>query len=321
MKPFASIIAAISLAARVTAGSVLPGSGTPSGDYTERLDTLYNSVIVQKSGNIVELRARSRRGEFVETAVDLSDPPRPVSKYLPALYSGLFFQPEPNRILLIGLGGAAFHRLFTLGRPQALLQAVEIDPKIYELSQTRLGFQPTERTPVALVDGRQFIRRTTNHWDWIILDAYRGGFVPPHLKTEEFYRECASHLTDRGVLISNLHRNTALYYSDIKTLQAVFPQVVLFNPTYSGNVIACAVKYGDPVVTDPSHWPSAEELAKPFGGYLDLKAVQRARIEIPALEVARAQRLTDDFSPVEFLNVVQKNNTGEGPDKAAAAAH
>ncbi|MES2696296.1 MAG: hypothetical protein V4773_22685 [Verrucomicrobiota bacterium] len=53
--------------------------------------------------------------------------------------------------------------------------------------------------------------------------------IAPHLKTEEFYRECAARLSDRGVFISNLHATSQLYYSDIKTIQKVFPQVVLFE--------------------------------------------------------------------------------------------
>lgn len=281
-------------------------------DYVESFDTIYNSLTVEKRGSLVELRARSRRGEALESAVDLDDPLRLVVAYTRTLYAGLFFQPQPNRVMMIGLGGAGFHRLFAAAFPEALLQTVELDPKVFELCQTRLAFKPTERTPVALMDGRMFVKRDRQTWDWIILDAFRGGYVPPHLKTEEFYRECAARLSDRGVFISNLHATSELYYSDIKTIQAVFPQVVLFETTGRGNVVACAVKYRTPVVTDPAKWPAVSSLMKPVvEGRLDLEQVRRERADLPTASVRSARVLTDDFSPVEFLDAAKTNNTKE----------
>ena len=127
-----------------------------------------------------------------------------------------------------------------------------------ELCETRMQFKPTAKTPVTIMDGRMFVKRNKEKWDWLILDAFRGGFVPPHLKTEEFYRECAARLSDRGVFVSNLHATSQLYFSDLKTIQKVFPQVVLFETLGRGNVIACAVNYSTPVITDNSKWPTAE---------------------------------------------------------------
>lgn len=280
-----------------------------AGDFVENYDTIYNSLTVEKRGSIVELRARARGTYALESAVDLSDPLQLVVPYTRSLYAGLFFQPKPDRVLMIGLGGAGFHRLFAASYPDALLQTVELDPKVFELCRTRLGFQPTERTPVAVMDGRMFVKRDRQTWDWIILDAFRGGFVPPHLKTEEFYRECAARLGDRGVFVTNLHATSQLYYSDLKTLQAVFPQVVLFETAGRGNVIACAVKYKDPIVTDPKNWPATETLRRPlFVDRLDLDTIRRERIAIPSLPRS-AQVMTDDFSPVEFLDTVKTNNS------------
>ena len=145
-----------------------------SGDYVESFDTTYNSLTVERRGTVVELRARSRRGEYVESAVDLSDPLKQVVAYTRTLYAGLFFQPKPERVLMIGLGGAGFHRLFTSAYPQTLLQTVELDPKVLELTQSRLGFQPTDKTPVAVLDGRLYVKRSQQKWDWLILDAFRG---------------------------------------------------------------------------------------------------------------------------------------------------
>ena len=280
------------------------------GDYVERYDSIYNSLTVERTGTLVELRARARGSETRESAVDLADPLKLVVHYTRSLYGGLFIQPKPARVLMIGLGGAGFHRLFTAAFPSVLLQTVELDPKVLELTQSHLAFTPTAQTPVTLLDGRLFVKRDRTKWDWIILDAFRGGFVPPHLKTEEFYRECAARLDDRGVFISNLHSGTGLYHCDLKTIQAVFPQVVLFQTAGWGNVIVCAVKYRTPVITDPAKWPAAAAIfPAAFADHLDLESIRRERIEIPAAQVAAAKVITDDFSPVEFLDTVKTNNT------------
>ncbi|ACB76310.1 spermidine synthase [Opitutus terrae] len=289
--------------------TLLAAAPAPEGDYVESIDTLYNNLTVQRRGTIVELRARARQTEALESAVDLSDPLKLVVAYTRTLYAGLFAQPDPRRVLMIGLGGAGFHRLFAAAYPDSLLQTVELDPKVLELCVERMGFEPTAQTPVAVMDGRMFVKRDRRQWDWLILDAFRGGFVPPHLKTVEFYRECAARLDDRGVFISNLHSNTELYYSDIKTIREVFPQVLLFKTRGWGNVIAVAVKYRTPDITKPASWPPPAVLARPeFAGRLDLAAIRRELIPIPEEKVRAARLLSDDFAPVEFLDSIEANN-------------
>lgn len=279
-------------------------------DYIEHYDTLYNNLTVERNGSVVELRARSHRGEALESAVDLSDPLKLVVPYTRTLYGALFFRPEPKRVLMIGLGGAGFHRLFARAFPDALLQTVELDPKVLELCETRLDFHPTDRTPVATMDGRVFIKRDHGSWDWLILDAFRGGYVPPHLKTQEFYEECAARLADDGVFATNLHTNSELYYADLKTITSVFPQVVVLGTQGRGNVIAFAVKYRKPSISDPSLWPATSTLSKVvFAGRLDLAAIRAECLSLPAARLKRAQILTDDFAPVEFLDAVKAGDT------------
>lgn len=291
--------------------SLVP-AGFAAGDFVEHYDTIYNSLTVEKRGDIVELRARARGSEALESAIDLSDPLKLVVHYTRSLYGALFIQPKPQRVLMIGLGGAGFHRLFAAAYPEALLHTVELDPKVLELCQVHMGFKPTEKMPVTIMDGRMFVKRNREQWDWLILDAFRGGFVPPHLKTEEFYRECAARLSDRGVFVSNLHATSQLYYSDLKTIQKVFPQVVIFETEGRGNVIVCAVKYRTPVITEAKQWPAAASLNTPvFAGRLDMAEILREHAPLPLERMRTAKVLTDDFAPVEFLDTIKANNSDQ----------
>lgn len=281
----------------------------PQGDYVETYDTIYNSLTIERKGNIVEMRARARGTEALESAIDLSDPLKLVVHYTRSLYGALYLQPAPRRVLMIGLGGAGFHRLFAAAYPDSLLHTVELDPKVVELCETRMGFKPTANTPVTTMDGRMFVKRNKEQWDWLILDAFRGGFVPPHLKTEEFYQECAARLTDRGVFVSNLHATSQLFYSDLKTIQKVFPQVVIFEVKGRGNVIVCAVKYKTPDVTKPSVWPTPAEVTQPvFADRLNMVQIREELTPLPLAQMRAAKVMTDDFSPVEFLDTLKTNN-------------
>jgi spermidine synthase len=253
-------------------------------------------------------RLNRRSREYLESAVDLNDPLRLVVPYTRTLFAPLFIDPDPERVLMIGLGGGGFHRLFAYAHPHALLHTIELDPKVLELAQRYMGFRELERTPVTIQDGRIFVKHDTQQWDWIVLDAFRGGFVPPHLKTQEFYRECAERLTERGVLVSNLHDGTKLFASDLKTLASVFPQVALFGTGARGNVIACAVKYREPDITNPANWTSVESLNARFSGRLNMGFIRDERMVWPAAQVENAKILTDDFNPVEMLNAIEANN-------------
>ena len=100
-----------------------------AADYVERFDTLYNSLTIERIGTVVEMRARAHGGEALESAVDLAEPLKLVVPYTRTLFAGLFFQPKPSRVLMIGLGGAGFHRLFNATHPETLLQTVELEDR------------------------------------------------------------------------------------------------------------------------------------------------------------------------------------------------
>jgi spermidine synthase len=72
------------------------------------------------------------------------------------------------------------------------------------------------------------------------------------------------------------------------------------------------VKYKTPDITKPENWANVEAaVAKVFEGRLDMPLLRAERTVIPEHQVVRARLLTDDFSPVEFLDAMKTNNTAE----------
>lgn len=269
-------------------------------------DPHYHALTVQKSGTVRMMigTAGPNSSAGLMAAVDGEDPLRQVLPYTKSLFAGLFFQPAPRRVLTVGLGGAAFHRLFTAAFPETLLQTVELDENVVLACISELGFKPTGMTPITVGDGRAFIRDNREAWDWLVLDIFRGLFVPAHVRTVEFYRECAARLDRNGVLVTNLFSTSPDYFSNLATLTRVFDQVMLFGCENFGlgNVIACATRYLWPPLSGLLQGADIEALHRSaFNGRLDLESLRREALPWPGAVVASAMVFTDgeikgDFS-------------------------
>ena len=84
-----------------------------------------------------------------------------------------------------------------------------------------------------------FLSRNDELYDLILLDAYRGGYVPFHLLTRAVYTLVKQRLTSGGAAAFNVHDGSKLYASTVKTLGEVFATLDLY-PSGVGEVIAVA---------------------------------------------------------------------------------
>lgn len=276
----------------------------PKRDAKETVrESVYNYLIINRDGPVVRFR-RLENGATV-SAIDLSRPTRQVVPYTAALFTAALVKPDPRSVLNIGLGAGAFDRLFVAGFPEARLTTVEIDQMILEAAKTFTAFHETEHSGVVIADGRRYLQRHTELWDWVVLDAYvRNSQVPVHLTTMEFYKVVADRLSEGGVFVVNLHGGSALFQSSVKTLAAAFPQVVFLQVPDSGNVIGIAVKFRDrdlmQLITSATtgDLPAAVTSEVDYAG---LKPNLRRAGDMPLRRNTRL--LTDDFAPVEFLDL------------------
>lgn len=76
----------------------------------------------------------------------------------------------------------------------------------------------------------------------VLIDAYRGGFVPFHLPTTEFYELVKSRLAPNGVVAQNVEPTTMIFDAALATIGSVFENTDLYDA--GGNVVMIA--YDDP---------------------------------------------------------------------------
>jgi spermidine synthase len=107
------------------------------------------------------------------------------------------------------------------------IDGFELDPKIVEVGREYFHMDMPNLT-VYVGDGRWELEQSQNRYDIIGVDAYRPPYIPPHMTTREFFRICASHLTDDGVLTLNVGSvpgDRRLIDGLATTMETVFPSV------------------------------------------------------------------------------------------------
>jgi spermidine synthase len=267
----------------------------------EKRESLYNNIFIFGDGDHVSMTFGQNKRYYTESSMKLSDPGALTVEYTRYMTLGIAYPPKLERILEIGLGGGRTVSYLSAALPDTGILTVELDKDVVDLAKKYFKFKETARLRTVVSDGRAFLLKDPEKWDVILIDAYRGPFVPFHLLTKEFYTLVKSRLTPGGVVVQNIEPSTMLFDSATATLRSVFPSVDLYDG--GGNVVA--VGYDGPQI------PQAELLARAA------KVQERYKLRYSLSALAAERRilgrptgkvLTDDFAPVETLRAIEQKN-------------
>src|SRR5499426_1594570 len=203
------------------------------------IETPYNDVFITKRENQLVMSFQVKGWDYTESVANLTDPDDLPLRYAQVMSIATVYPETPKKILMLGLGGGSISTYLGRFLPDAAITTVEIDPGVISAAKTYFGLRETERMRYRAGDGRVFLNRNNELYDLILLDAYRGGYVPFHLLTREFYTLVKQRLAPGGAAAFNVHDGTKLYASTVRTLAAVFPALDLY-PTGLGETIAVA---------------------------------------------------------------------------------
>ncbi len=272
-----------------------------AGKVLVETESLYHYIRVEAEGSIRWLLFRRRGEDHSESAVDLDKPLEPQLRYVKLMFSGVLYCPEPKDILIVGLGGGSLSTMFAHHFPEANVVSVELDPKVVELAKTYFRFTESERNKVVVRDGRVYIKRALRNpdqrFDLILLDAYRGGFIPYHLTTREFLTECKQALKRGGLLVSNMRTDFETYDYQRRTMNEVFPTCRAFSS--GGNTVVCALPEKT-AVTKLELIKRAKGIQKRRQFKFRLLDVVEARQMKPDYD-RQGEIFTDDYAPANIL--------------------
>jgi len=265
------------------------------------VESEYNDIYVTKRRSELTMSFQLKGWDYTESVTDLRDPDALVLRYSQVMTIATIYPGELKKVLMLGLGGGSISTYLGRFMPDVAIDTVEIDRKVIDVAKQYFGLRETERIRYLDGDGRVFLNRNRGLYDLILLDAYRGGFVPFHLLTKEFYTLVKQRLTPGGAVASNVHDGTKLYHSTVKTLGEVFPTLDLY-PTGAGEVIAIATMTNAP---DKDALASrAAALQERYNFRHPLADALRRRMDNPRAQAAQGELITDDFAPVNLYDAI-----------------
>ncbi len=263
----------------------------------------YRDVVVTEFNDQRCMLFNVHRGDMNQTCIDLRDPKRLVFSYTKMSFAGLLLNPAPRRILVAGLGGGTIPMAMRDLFPNASIDVLEVDQAVLNVAQEFFGFREDEAMTAHVVDARVFIKRAGlrgEQYDYIVLDAFSGEYIPEHLLSKEFLEEVRAILTPDGVVVANTFSSSRLYDYESVTYQAVFGEFYNFKLPGSGNRLILATK---------NELPPPGELRSPARDLYDALAPYGVNLmEYPPRLTTRpdwdtsTRILTDQYSPANLLN-------------------
>jgi spermidine synthase len=259
-------------------------------------DSLYNNIRVIEEGRFISLYC----GNGHQSMVDTVHPDRLVFNYTKSMMSVFTFKNEiPENILLIGEGGGSIPKALQKDFPGVRLDIVELDQEVHDAAMKYFRFKPAKNTTINIIDGRMFVKKTKKKYDIVMLDAFRGGYIPFHMLTSEFLGQVKNVLKPGGIVVSNTFDNSRIRDRETATYYSVFKNVYELIASGSGNRIIIADN--NPRVKKEDLLNRAEKLDKKYS-FIGMKLYSIVNNEFKVVSGGvSAEVLTDDHAPAELL--------------------
>jgi spermidine synthase len=183
-------------------------------------------------------------GPAVQSAMRMRDPWGLELEYTRAMMAFLLFNPAPNDVALIGLGGGSLAKFIHHHLEQTRLTALEVNPEVVEAARAFFLLPADDaRLQVCLEDGAAFVRAHPDSQDVLLVDGYDDKRIVEDLASTAFYQACLAMLRPGGVAVFNLwgsDRSFSIYFA---RLGAVFGERLLRLPSErKGNIIVFAFR-------------------------------------------------------------------------------
>jgi spermidine synthase len=210
----------------------------------------------------------------VQSAMRLSAPYDLELTYTRCMMAFLPFHPQPQSILMIGLGGGSLAKFVYNRLPQVKTTVIEINPQVVAAARDYFLFPADdERLQVITAEGGAFVGAHADSADVLMVDGFEDGSQASSLCNQEFYDDTYAALNQKGVLVVNLLSREKVTKDCLKRIESSFDcSIARMSAKPHGNLIVFAFKqpFGR------SGWEEAasrakkleRELALPFPEYI-----------------------------------------------------
>jgi len=282
-----------------------------SGSFAEIIHSepsLYRTILVEEKNDLRCIRFNVNAKNINQTCVYQSQPDKLVFSYTKLLFSALLLNRKPSDILIVGLGGGTMSNTLHQLLPESNITNVEIDPAMIKVAREHFALIENSKVKTFSQDGRLFIKRALLKkltYDWIILDAFNGDYIPEHLLTQDFLLEAKALLKSNGILSANTFLGSQLYDYESATYHSVFGEFFNIKSTSNENRIILVsnqtLKPIKPNMLLQANFKQLTVLLRPYGieleDILNIMSLTTGSHDWPE----NTRILTDQYSPANLL--------------------
>ncbi len=186
---------------------------------------------------------RDNGEEVVESQVDINRPYDLLVEYTRFMFLSYLFRPNPERVLIVGLGGGSMPHFLGRYDRKVKIDVVEIDPAIIQVAAQYFGVRSGGNLNIMNADGLDYLMKAKAKYDVIYMDAFLKPSastddtgVPVRMKTVNFYKSVQEKLKPDGVVVFNLNPHAG-QADDVKTIREAFPNTYVFRLNFNGLVV------------------------------------------------------------------------------------
>ena len=215
----------------------------PHAEVIHEEPSLYGKILVTREDGFLCMQFAVRSERRRQSCIDERAPKEMALQYTRMMMASLLLTPEPESVLITGLGGGTLPRALAELLPEARIDVVEIAPAVVSVADRFFDFRAAGNTRVFVRDARVFTRRALRdgkRYELILLDTFDGDYIPEHLMTLEYLQETRRLLTPNGVLVANTFATSRLYDHESETYYRAFGPFLNFTIRESANRIVLA---------------------------------------------------------------------------------
>jgi spermidine synthase len=188
--------------------------------------------------------------EATQSAMLFSDPDALISEYTRKMMAFLLFNPNPKRILMIGLGGGSLAKFCYRHLARSHITVIEINEDIIALREEFCIPKDDDRFRVIHDDGARYVETLEEQMDVLLIDAFDAEGIALSLANSDFYSCAERQLTENGMLVMNFWGPCERYVDNLAQARAAFGDSLLLVPVMGDvNVLLFAFKQAPPKAT------------------------------------------------------------------------
>ena len=169
--------------------------------------------------------------------------------YTEAMMAALLLNPEPERVLVVGLGGGSLVKFILHHFPNCQIDVVEYREDVVKVAHGYFQLpEKDSRLNIHIGDGYLFVQdlfyQGTAAYDMLLVDAYDHIGMSASVGIQAFFDACAGLLTPAGVMSINLWgTNRPVFKQTMTRINQSFEGRSLILPVEDkGNVIGLATR-------------------------------------------------------------------------------